>query len=445
MEPKLNDRIITAQGPTRPRRTVSNQVGFLFVLTTLLITGSTGALAPSAAAQNWPQIMGPNRNGISENETLLRSFPEDGLKKVWSHPIGQGYSGPVVEGDRVVVFHRIRSDQWVECLSLRDGSIYWKTKLPAKYRSGGIDPDTGPKAVPIIHNGNVYLFDAAGELFCLNMADGSEIWSRSASTEFRAPSGYFGFGSTPIIVSDALIVNVGGRDAGVVAFDLKTGETQWTATDQRSSYSSPIVTNTDGKPTVMLVSRLKFFGLNPATGQVAFEFPFGDRGPTVNGAMPVAIGNKIFLTASYGIGARYLAPSTTGIRELWSDANNFESQYSTPILSQGKLFGTAGREDHRTGSFRCLDPSTQTTEWVEENFPVGHCILVNDKIVVLDHTGQLHILKANPKAFERIYQTRLFEGKSRAMPALSNGRLLARSNAINGEAELACFLIGSVE
>ena len=445
MERKLNQCIIPAQGPARPRRTESNKGRFLVLMAALLITGTTSALGLPVAAQNWPQIMGPNRNGVAENESLLKSFPKDGLKKIWSHSIGQGYAGPVVSGDRVIVFHRVRSQQLVECLSLKDGSTYWKTELPAKYRSGGIDPDTGPKAVPLIHNGNVYLFDAAGELYCLDMADGKELWSRSTSPDFRAPSGYFGFGSSPIVVGNSLICNVGGRDAGVVAFNLNTGQTLWAATDQRSSYSSPIAINIEGKPLVMLVSRLKFFGLDPSNGNIMFEFPFGDRGPTVNGAMPVAIGDKVFLTASYGIGARLLSPSTSGVRELWSDTQNFESQYSTPVLSGGKLYGTAGREDHRTGSFRCLDPNTQTTAWVEEDFPVGHSILVDDKIVVLDHTGQLHILKANPNQFERIYQTRLFDGKSRAMPALSQGRLLARSNATNGKAELACFLIGATK
>ena len=434
--------IIPIQGPASPRRTdtIGRRIKLIVVVTASCLTGFTSV--NSSIAYDWPQILGPNRNGIAIGEKLMDSFPAEGLNKIWSHPVGEGYSGPVVVGNRVIIFHRGKSEQWVECLSLKDGTEIWKTSLPAKYRSGGIDSDTGPKAVPLIHDDKVYLFDAAGELFCLGLNDGKTIWTRSTASDFRAPPGYFGFGSSPIAVDNTLIVNVGGNDAGVVGLDLDTGQTRWVATDQRASYSSPVAITQSGLTRVLVMTRLKFFGIDPANGDVLFEVPFGDRGPTVNGAMPLVVNDKVFLTASYGIGSKWLAPYGTSVKEIWSDSNNFESQYSTPVLLNGKLYGSSGREDHKNGSYRCLELGTGKLVWTEENVPVGHSILVNDKIVVLDHTGTLHILNATPKQFTRIYKTRLFNAPSRAIPAISNGKLLARSNFSQGKAELACFEIG---
>ncbi len=445
MRRNANNCIITTEGPVSPRRTASqaSRFGATFFIANLFLLTTVGSNGSDAC--DWPQILGPNRNGIAIGEKILNSLPENGLKKKWSHPVGEGYAGPTVSKDRVIIFHRQNSQQWAECLSLRDGSVIWKTELPAKYRSGGIDSDRGPKAVPLIHQDKVYLFDAAGELFCLSMDDGRLIWTRSTASDFRAPPGYFGFGSSPIAIGNSLIVNVGGNDAGVVAFDLDDGKTQWVASDQRASYSSPAAITLNDKEHLLLVTRLKFLVIDPSQGNIIYETEFGDRGPTVNAAIPVSANDQIFLTASYGIGARLLAPLATELKEIWSDRDNFESQYSTPLFYEGKLYGTSGREDRQNGSYRCIDFGSGKLNWTEENFPVGHSILVGRKIVVLDHTGNLHILEATPKKFARSYQTRLFDAPSRAIPAIANGNLLARSNFTQGKAELACFEIGETK
>ncbi len=444
--------IIPILGPASPRRTdtIGRRIKLIVVMTASCLTGFTPV--NSTIAYDWPQILGPGRNGIAIGEKLMDSFPAEGLNKIWSHPVGEGYSGPVVAGNRVIIFHCPQSGQVVECLSLASGKEIWKTDLPTKYRGGGIDPDRGPKAVPLVHQGKVYLYDTAGELYCLDLANGNLRWNRSTATDFRAPPGYFGFGSSPIVIGDTLIVNVGGDEAGIVGFDLETGQTRWVATDQRASYSSPVASTCNGQPCALVVTRLKFFGINPTNGKILFEFPFGDRGPTVNGAMPVVVDDHVFLTSSYGVGSRWLTPTVGAVQEGWSDPTRFESQYSTPVLRDGMLYGSCGREDRQNGSYRCVDAATGKLAWVEEDVPVGHSILVDDKIVLIDHSGKLHILQATPRAFTRLYQAELFETPARAIPALTGGKLLVRSNATGGggallgkQGELACFEIGQAK
>lgn len=417
-------------------------LGFLPAMLLALLLQSFVSIGQAGTPWDWPQILGPDRNGVAADETLLKEFPEAGLKKLWSYPVGEGYAGPAVVEDRVIVFHRVGNDQFADCLDLADGQRIWRTRLPATYRSGGIDSDTGPKCVPLIDEGRVFLYDAAGMLFCLQLSDGQEIWRRDLADDFRAPPGYFGFGSAPLAIGDSLLINVGGREAGIVALDAATGQTRWQATDERASYSAPVAARWQNRPIALFVTRLNFLGIDPADGAVLFEAPFGKRGPTVNGASPVLLQDGVVLTASYGVGAQRLKWDGSDVASVWANPLSLESQYSTPILHQGYLYGSSGREDRRNGSYRCIDPGTGRVVWSQANLPVGHTIRVGDELIVLDCTGGLHVVAAQPEGFQRRYRTELFAGPARGLPAVSDGRLLARSNFVRGEAELACFQVG---
>ncbi len=202
-------------------------------LTLLLFSVSWG--------QDWPQILGPQRNGIAQNESLLETWPEGKLTRLWEKSVGQGYSGPVVQSDSVVIFHRVGEQQFCERIDAQTGKPIWKTALPATYEGGGIDSDLGPKAVPVVSNDRVILYDPTGMLYCLDFEDGAKKWERSALKDYRSREGYFGAGSTPVVISDKVIVIVGGKDAGLVAFDLASGEEVWKAVSDQASYSSPVL------------------------------------------------------------------------------------------------------------------------------------------------------------------------------------------------------------
>ena len=186
-----------------------------------------GAIGQTAIAVDWPQINGPNRNGVADREVLLTEFPTGGLKQLWAHPVGQGNAGPVVVGDKVIVFHRPGKQNLVEALNAETGKLIWKQAIPAGTRSAGPDGDLGPKAIPLIHGGHVYVFGSAGNLCCLSLDEGKIVWKKNVLELYRSPSGYFGSGSSPIVIDDKLLLNVGGKDASVVAFDLKTGDELW--------------------------------------------------------------------------------------------------------------------------------------------------------------------------------------------------------------------------
>lgn len=415
------------------------------LVTTMALCFAITGLSGSANADDWSQINGPTRNGVVTDTSLFRDWESKKLQTAWSREIGQGNSGPIVVGDKLYIFHRPGKNYLLEALNKNTGALMWQRELPAGY-TGGVDGDLGPKSVPVVSQGKIFLLGAEGNLFCLDADNGELKWDRELLKDYRAQPGYFGVGSSPIVVDGLLVINVGGRDASVVALDINTGKEAWRTFDDDASYSSPIEVEMDGLRLVVVVTRLNLVGIESLSGKVVFKTPFGKSGPTVNGAIPVLVkndqGSFVFVSAAYGVGARWYRISNDMIETVWKNDRSFSSQYSTPVEFQGALFGTAGREDYGNGSFRCFDPSDGKVLWEETDFPVGHTFLVDNHLLVLDCKGSMHVLNANRERFDRIYNGQLFDGDARSMPAVSNGLLYARSNAAAGKGILKCVVIG---
>ncbi len=394
-------------------------------------------------AGDWPQILGPARNGVATGEKLLASWPASGPETAWKHRVGSGFAGVAIVSNRVLVFHRIDDKERVEALAAETGKVLWQTDFEAHYR-GGVNADQGPRCVPLVHKDHVYVYGAAGDLHCMQLEDGKKTWSRATYEDFDGDEGYFGAGATPIVAGGKLLVNVGGaNNAGLVAFDLLTGKTLWQVTAEAASYSSPTLATIADREHAVFVTRMSTIAVDPKNGETVFQFPFGKRGPTVNAATPLVIGNKLFVTASYQVGARVVEFSGQQgkLTDLWASDDVISSQYSTAVYHQGHLYGFHGREDIGRGELRCIEMATGKVKWSEGGLPVGHVIRSNDLLLVLSVEGGLSLVKASPGKYEKRAQAKVAEGTTRAIPALSNGRLVFRTSG-SGRGEISCLKVG---
>jgi len=383
-------------------------------------------LAGSVQAGEWPQILGPTRNGVAVEEKLIDSLPAKGPRIAWEHEVGEGYAGVAVAGGTVVVFHRLDNKEIVEGLDAKTGKPQWKQMFPATY-SGGVNPDKGPRCVPLLHKGNVYLLGADGDLHSVVLKTGEKRWSRPLGREFTIPQSYFGVGSTPIVEGDKLLVNVGGKSgAGIVAFALADGKTVWKATEEQASYSSPTAATIDGERQVIFVTRLKAVSINPADGTVRWDFPFGARGPTVNAATPLVLDEHLFLSASYGVGAVCRKIGKTSADEVWANNNTMSSQFSTSVPHGPYLYGIDGRQDIPPARLRCIEPLSGKIQWTIEDFPVANLIVADGKLVIVTDDGNLILAAASPKAYRELGRARVAQSETRALPALANGILYVR-------------------
>jgi outer membrane protein assembly factor BamB len=394
---------------------------------------------PTIQAWDWPQILGPTRNGQAEGEKLPDSLPAR-PKIAWRAKVGSGYGGPVVVGKKVVVFHRVGKQELVEALDAANGQRLWKAEFEARYR-GGIDSDLGPRCVPLVQEGKVYVFGAAGDLHCVALADGKKLWSRELYVDYDGDEGYFGAGSTPILIGGKLVVNVGGKDAGLVALDPATGKTLWKGTSEIGSYSAPTAAKINGKEQAIFITRLNCVSFDPATDQAKILFPFGKRGPTVNAATPLVFGDKLFVTASYNIGAKLKSLERGLVRDVWGDDDTLSSQYTTAVEHDGYLYGIHGREDQGSGDLRCVEAATGKIAWSEDNFGIAHAILAGERILLVGVDGKLTLLAADPKKFHPLGSALFLSAKTRPLPALSNGKLFVKTNEGEGSG-VVCVDLG---
>ena len=381
-------------------------------------------VARPLTAGDWPQILGMHRNGVAVDENL-GEVPQIPNEITWRHAVGEGYAGPAVVGDRVVVFHRVDDKERVEALEMDSGKPIWRQDFDAYYRPG-VNPDTGPRCVPTIHDDVCVLFGAAGVAHAVNMKNGNRIWSRDLYADYQGRDGYFGAGSSPVVIHDRVLFNVGGTKAGVVALDLKTGKTAWATTNQGASYSSPITYSLDGKTYALFVTRLNAILIDVAVGNVVAQTPFGKRGPTVNAASPLAFEDRVFLTASYGVGAKLFQLRGNGFQPIWQNDTSLSSQYNTPVYFEGAIFGIHGREDLGTAALRCIAAKTGKVLWNQDDFGVAHLILAQKFLIALTIEGTAIVFDARQDRYREVSRAQVSQSTTRAIPALSNGRLVFR-------------------
>ena len=387
---------------------------------------ATTALVGTTAAQDWPQYLGPARDGVYAGPALAETWPSDGPSVSWRRTVGQGFSGPVVAGDRVILFHRLANEEIVEAFDAANGAPRWRHAYPTTYRDD-FGFDEGPRAVPVVAAGVVYTFGAQGQLHAIDLASGKSLWSEDTMGRFSVAKAWFGAAGSPLVENGRVIANVGGPEAGIVAFDAKTGKQLWTATEDEASYSSPVGATFDGQRLAVFLTRAGLVGLDPVNGREQFRRPWRARmAASVNAATPLVIGDLIFVSAQYGPGAGVLRVDGSTLTELWTSDEVLSNHYATSVHLDGYLYGFHGRQEFGP-SFRAVGLRTGKVMWNEEQFRGGSVTLAGNRLVILREGGELVLADASPDAFRPIARAQVLPATIRAFPALADGILYVRN------------------
>lgn len=244
---------------TYPRRHLSLTVSAMAML----------ALTSSVAA-DWPQFLGPTRNGVYSGPAIADAWPASGPRQVWKKDVGPGFSGPVVADGKVILFHRVGAQEVIEALQPATGATIWQFGYPTTYRDD-FGFDEGPRAVPVVASGVVYTFGAEGQLHAVDVATGKKLWSDDTAARFGVAKNFFGAGGSPLVEDGRVIANVGGKDAGIVAFEARTGRLLWKATTDGASYSSGVGATIGSERVAIFFTRNGIVVLDPATAEATLR------------------------------------------------------------------------------------------------------------------------------------------------------------------------------
>ena len=378
-------------------------------------------------AGDWPQFLGPTRDGHYAGTDLAEVWPKEGPVVVWKKSVGQGFSGPAVSGDHLILVERTGDKETVNCLDVLTGKSRWTFDYATGYRDD-FGFDEGPRATPAIADGKVFTSGAEGMLHCLDLADGRKLWSANTKADFQAPKGFFGMACSPLVEGEAVMLGIGGEHgAGIVAFDKSTGRLLWKATDSEASYSSPVAGSVEGRRYVFFLMRGGLVALNPVDGKVRFEFPWRPRvNASVSAATPLVIDDLVFLSASYQAGAILLRIHDGKPEKVWSADDVLSNHYATSVYNNGFLYGFDGRQEMGQ-NLRCVELKSGKIRWSEDRFGAGTVTLANGRLLVLRENGELILAPASPDGFKPISRAQVLPNGVRAYPALAGGRFYARA------------------
>lgn len=391
----------------------------------LLFAAAALISVTEARAADWPQFLGPARNGVAaaDEQPVPGEFKSE-PKVVWEKTLGSGHAGPAVAGGRVVVFHREGGNSVVEALEPGMGNALWRTVFPTSYRDS-FGMDDGPRATPAVSDGRVFIHGADGVLTAIALADGQQLWQVDTVKTFDSPQGFFGRACAPLVHDGRVIITPGGAGGkAVAAFDVKDGSLKWAAGDDEASYSSPVVTS----PTVLTCwLRNHLTTLDLLSGKVLSREHFRPEiEASVSAATPVKTDHGWFVTAEYDVGSSLWDIGGDGsLKKTWSSDAGINAHYATPVYFDGHLYGFDGRQESGQ-TLRCWDTATHQSKWDSPRVKGGTLLLVKDKLLVVTESGELWVVPATPAKFDPITTVQIMRAGHRGYAAYSNGVLYAR-------------------
>ena len=376
---------------------------------------------------DWPQFLGPTRNGAGP-EVTLSPWPPDGPVAVWEAPVGEGFSSPVVADGTVHLFHRTDDRELLSAWNLSSGKRVWEAGFPTDY-SDDLGSGDGPKSTPAVAGNRLFCLSPAGVLRAVSRKDGRKLWEVDLMKQFDAGRGFFGFATSPLVVSNRVVVQVGGEGAGTVAFDAADGSVAWKAGSDEAGYGSPTVWKRDGRTLVLAFNRAGAVAHAVDDGAERFRFPWRSRmHASVNAATPLVFPDGLFLTASYGTGAAWVRPEGTGAKVLWSGDDILSAHFTTPAEADGFLYGFHGR--HESGpSFRCVERASGRVRWNQDGMGSGSVVRIGKQLLVLLETGEMRVLAVDPDKPREIARFQVCGSGARMVPALADGFLVVRDRS----------------
>lgn len=328
------------------------------------------------AADDWPQWMGPTRDGEYRETGLVETFPEGEAKVRWRTPVAGGYAGPAVANGRVYVFDYVRSSgdlvndpgrrvqvqgqERLICLDQLTGEVKWEHSYDCAY---SISYPAGPRCTPTVAGDSVFTLGSEGDLHCLDAATGELRWSKSFKEDYGAEVPLWGYAAHPLVDGDQVICMVGGDGQTVVSFDRETGRERWKALSASAvGYCPPSIIEAAGKRQLIVWHADAIVSLDPADGTAYWDVPLVPANEMAI-ARPQQSGDLLYAS---GIGHAAvmlrLKSDTPGVEELWWGDGPRMAVYcanSTPIIHDGVIYGS----DCGLGAFMAVDAKTGERFW----------------------------------------------------------------------------------
>ena len=389
-------------------------------------TGTPITLASSA----WPSFRGAGRDGKVAGVSLDEDWKTAPPKLIWKSPIGPGWSSFTVAGERLFTQEQRGEKEAIICLDATSGSTIWVYEYEGRFWESVAG--AGPRATPTIADEGLFSLGANGILTCLNATTGNKVWERDLQVDAKRKPPMWGFSSSPLVTEGVVVVHAGGGDEqGLLAYDAKTGELCWSTASGDHSYSSAQTASFDSVSGVLMETNAGLQFVNAKDGSKIWQFD----SPSSNyrTLQPLVLGNSILLANSLGEGTKRVTVSREKdewkIHEDWA-SRDMKPDFNDFVEYQGNLYGFDG------SLFASIDLATGKRNWKKGRYGNGQVLLLCDagQLLLTSETGELVILRADPKSMVELAKFPAIEGKTWNHSVLIGNRVYIR----NAE-QAACY------
>lgn len=415
----------------------------IYVTLAVLMAGFLNVLA-----QDWPQYLGPKRNGTSDQKGILRTWPEKGPDVLWTVNVGIGFGGPVIKEGKVYLLDRDdKVGDNLRCFELSSGKELWNFAYPAP----GSVMFPGSRSVPAIDGNRIYSVGPYGNLYCIDINTHKPVWNKNVWTDFGGGEiPRWAITQCPLVYNNLLILASQAPQAGVVAYDKLTGNIKWTTKSLGPvGYVSPELVKIGKEDHLVMITASagrgseasggKVAGFDPLTGKIYWEYTNWQCGIPVPGAVDAGDG-RILITGGYNAGAAMIkiekkADGGYSVKELYKNPD-FGAHTQPPVLVNGNFYAQYTTNERKDGLV-CMSIDGQV-KWKTMRAPLfdkGGIILAEGLLLITDGASKLYLVEPDPSAFKPVASSELLKGDSGdqrfpsqnwAPLALSSGKLLIR-------------------
>lgn len=384
--------------------------------------------AATLAAADWPQWQGPNRTRMSTETGLLKEWPADGPRTIWTtNNLGTGYGSMSISGDRVFVQGARGESSFVIALNRADGKEVWARAIGPIETRMRTNMGAGPRGTPTVDGDRLYALSENGDLACLKTSDGSPVWQLNILKDFGGAQLQWMVSESPLVDGAHVLVSPGGPGAGMVKLDKMTGKTVWTSKElsDTAGYASITVADIQGVRTYLTFTARAGVGVRASDGKLMFRYARAANN-VANIATPVFSDDKVFFSSAYGAGGGLLALSVKDGEVAASEVYhtpNMRNHHGGMVLVDGYLYGFSDL------ILTCLEFATGTVMWRDRSVGKGSVTYADGHLYIQGENSTVGLAEASSTGYrEKGRFTIPQKGQlSWAHPVISDGRLYVRN------------------
>jgi outer membrane protein assembly factor BamB len=382
-----------------------------------------------AGSLEWPQWGGPHGDFKSDAKGLAASWPASGPKKLWSRPLGDGYSAISVDGSILYTMYRTGNDEVVLAADAGTGKTVWEYRYDARIRPGmGMENGPGPHATPLVTKNGVYAIGILGNLVCLDKKTGKVVWSHNLYDEFQGTFFDRGYAPSPVAYKELVIMKLGGEDHSFMAFDQKTGSTAWRTVQKfGNAPATPVLIRLDGQDQLVAPMSDDIVGIDPSNGWVLWTYPHRTNWG-LNISTPVwGDDHLLFVSSAYNGGSVVIRltrqDGKTAPAEVWA-SNRVRVHFTTAMRVGDYVYGSSG--DFGPAPLTAVEVKTGKIAWQDRNFSKASFVYADGRFIVIDEDGNLSLAEFTSQGAKVISRVALLQSNAWTAPSLAGGRLYLR-------------------